>query len=589
MKGIFLPGTPMQEIITSSPRTSGRAWSRSDMPHKLLLADDSVTIQRVIELTFADEDVQVIAVGDGKQAIARIQGDRPDIVLADVGMPERDGYEVAAFIKRHARARAHPGPAADGRVRAGRRGARARGRLRRRAGQAVRAADGDQPREGPARRTPAGRACGPPARRRRRRSGSRRRRLDRRAGAPRPGGSLEDYFDRLDAAFASLDGPPGAAPAAAAPAPRPSIEFTPPPVSAPPPQAPPPYQAPAAHQVPAAAISPLDDLSGWDPDLAGDPTTSARFEPVAIATEPSRASAPAIVPPIAAAPAPPAPAPPPPAAAAPAPPPAPVVAPAPVRAPAPAPAPAPASAYVAPPVAVVHAAMPSLAEAFAALLSAEQGQPHRAHRHWALPVVTDEMIDEIVRRVIARMTDQAVRETVLDVAERLVREEIERIKAADRRRVAGEVPSAFMPDGYDLNHPARGSRQARARRARAEVDGALGRGRRLPLRSDAAARRGLLDRHAAAHGQRLAARRPRLLVHAHRRRRALPADARQGRVLSDGMGRQRPADRAARAELLRRPLRSVAALRSRRSSRPRSRASSRFRSRGRTSSSCARG
>jgi CheY-like chemotaxis protein len=69
------------------------------MPYTLLLADDSVTIQRVIELTFADEDVRVIAVGDGKQAIERIEADRPDIVLADVGMPERDGYEVAAFVK----------------------------------------------------------------------------------------------------------------------------------------------------------------------------------------------------------------------------------------------------------------------------------------------------------------------------------------------------------------------------------------------------------------------------------------------------------------------------------------------------------
>jgi CheY-like chemotaxis protein len=69
------------------------------MTHKLLLADDSVTIQRVIELTFADEDVQVIAVGDGQKAIERIEADRPDIVLADVGMPERDGYEVAAFVK----------------------------------------------------------------------------------------------------------------------------------------------------------------------------------------------------------------------------------------------------------------------------------------------------------------------------------------------------------------------------------------------------------------------------------------------------------------------------------------------------------
>src|SRR5260370_37294861 len=71
------------------------------MPHKLLLADDSVTIQRVIELTFADEDVTVTAVGNGQAAIDAVQRDRPDIVLADVGMPERNGHEVAAFIKRN--------------------------------------------------------------------------------------------------------------------------------------------------------------------------------------------------------------------------------------------------------------------------------------------------------------------------------------------------------------------------------------------------------------------------------------------------------------------------------------------------------
>src|SRR5688572_15546727 len=72
------------------------------MSYKLLLADDSVTIQRVIAMTFADEDVQVIAVGDGEEAIAHVLTDRPDIVLADVGMPKRSGYDVAAFIKNDA-------------------------------------------------------------------------------------------------------------------------------------------------------------------------------------------------------------------------------------------------------------------------------------------------------------------------------------------------------------------------------------------------------------------------------------------------------------------------------------------------------
>src|ERR1043165_5174437 len=69
------------------------------MPKKLLLADDSVTIQRVIELTFSGEDVQVLTAGDGEEAIARIPKERPDIILADIGMPKRNGYEVSAFVK----------------------------------------------------------------------------------------------------------------------------------------------------------------------------------------------------------------------------------------------------------------------------------------------------------------------------------------------------------------------------------------------------------------------------------------------------------------------------------------------------------
>jgi DNA-binding response OmpR family regulator len=69
------------------------------MPYRLLLADDSITIQRVIELTFADEDVAVTSVGDGQEAVRRIVADLPDIVLADVDLPRRDGYEIAAFVK----------------------------------------------------------------------------------------------------------------------------------------------------------------------------------------------------------------------------------------------------------------------------------------------------------------------------------------------------------------------------------------------------------------------------------------------------------------------------------------------------------
>jgi CheY-like chemotaxis protein len=72
------------------------------MPSTLLLADDSLTIQRVIELTFANEDIRVVATSDGDAAIRQIDAEPPDVVLADVGMPRVDGYAVAAHIKQTA-------------------------------------------------------------------------------------------------------------------------------------------------------------------------------------------------------------------------------------------------------------------------------------------------------------------------------------------------------------------------------------------------------------------------------------------------------------------------------------------------------
>jgi CheY-like chemotaxis protein len=65
----------------------------------LLLADDSVTIQRVTELTFANEDVRVATVSDGQAALSLIDSEQPDIVLADVSLPKVDGYGVASHIK----------------------------------------------------------------------------------------------------------------------------------------------------------------------------------------------------------------------------------------------------------------------------------------------------------------------------------------------------------------------------------------------------------------------------------------------------------------------------------------------------------
>ena len=68
---------------------------------KLLLADDSVTIQKVIELTFADEGVRVVTYGDGQEAIDKLEEIAPDIVLADVFMPSKSGYDVCEYVKQN--------------------------------------------------------------------------------------------------------------------------------------------------------------------------------------------------------------------------------------------------------------------------------------------------------------------------------------------------------------------------------------------------------------------------------------------------------------------------------------------------------
>src|SRR5262245_32380839 len=69
------------------------------MPKTLLLADDSVTIQKVVGISFANEDVRLVMVDNGDAAIARARQERPDLSLADVVMPGKSGYEVCEAIK----------------------------------------------------------------------------------------------------------------------------------------------------------------------------------------------------------------------------------------------------------------------------------------------------------------------------------------------------------------------------------------------------------------------------------------------------------------------------------------------------------
>jgi CheY-like chemotaxis protein len=411
------------------------------VPYTLLLADDSVTIQRVIELTFADEDVVVVAVSDGDQAIARLEASPPDIVLADIGMPGKNGYEVAQYIRQSPRLAHIPvvlltgafEPVDQARATAaGCDGVLAKpfepqlviGRVKELLARANRPADGHaadvpQPFIGPDDEW-APPPLDPP--------------IVRPGPEPATGVALDDYFDRLDAAFSSLS--PGApAPPAPDASANPDIDW---------------FNSAAE----APIIKPWDlPAPPWDLPDPVHPAES-RDVPLTYTSEPAPSSFPSYVPPAPAEPfapaARPAPvAPPsalsdfaPDARSAPSAPNARVAPWASVAVPAPsAPLEEPAAAAPPAPVALPRPAeLPALADAFAALLAAEQGQEPTANAPaWpttsqSAPVATDALVEDITRRVLDRLSDQVVRETVGEivskVAEQLVREEIERIKAS---------------------------------------------------------------------------------------------------------------------------------------------------------------
>jgi CheY-like chemotaxis protein len=63
--------------------------------------DDSATMREVIKIAFRRENMEVLASHDAVSALTEIEEKRPDVVITDVIMPEKDGYEVCQFIKNH--------------------------------------------------------------------------------------------------------------------------------------------------------------------------------------------------------------------------------------------------------------------------------------------------------------------------------------------------------------------------------------------------------------------------------------------------------------------------------------------------------
>ena len=83
---------------------------------KILVADDNSNIQKMVGLALKDQGIDVVAVGNGEAAVRKISDVKPDLVLADVFMPVRNGYEVCKFVKEDSHSFPYPRDFAGGRV-----------------------------------------------------------------------------------------------------------------------------------------------------------------------------------------------------------------------------------------------------------------------------------------------------------------------------------------------------------------------------------------------------------------------------------------------------------------------------------------
>src|SRR2546425_7965199 len=68
---------------------------------KVLVVDDSLSVRKVVEKALEGRSLQVLSAASGTEAIERIERERPDVVVCDVILPDKDGYQICEFVRAH--------------------------------------------------------------------------------------------------------------------------------------------------------------------------------------------------------------------------------------------------------------------------------------------------------------------------------------------------------------------------------------------------------------------------------------------------------------------------------------------------------
>lgn len=76
--------------------------------HTVLIVDDSPTVRQMVSDQLLKSGFKVLEAADGEEAIATIQAHAPDLVVTDIVMPRKNGYELCRWIKNDPQAKHIP-------------------------------------------------------------------------------------------------------------------------------------------------------------------------------------------------------------------------------------------------------------------------------------------------------------------------------------------------------------------------------------------------------------------------------------------------------------------------------------------------
>ena len=78
------------------------------MPKKILAVDDEKHIVRLVQVNLERQGYEVVTANDGREALEKVESEKPDLVVLDVMMPYMDGFEVLQNLRRNANTRDIP-------------------------------------------------------------------------------------------------------------------------------------------------------------------------------------------------------------------------------------------------------------------------------------------------------------------------------------------------------------------------------------------------------------------------------------------------------------------------------------------------